>query len=161
MWFCMCGCAGQHVFHSFIGSASGGLQDSKKHRKCTEERPNGGPKKAPESSKRPPAAPRNLDHGPGQLQEAPSSLFGALGARGPAPQEGPREPQEAQERVQDGPQRAQDGVPKAAGRVDGTSSDENVKICFPPRRERGFPGSDGFENGPRSARSGPKAGPEG
>ena len=135
-----------------------------------------GPQKAPNVDlKRPRKAPerglRGLEQASYRAHKprpwpsaAPRSSFKPLrnpGTPGPAPQEGPREPEEAPDEAQDGPQRAQDGVQKAAGRVDGTSSDENVKICFPPRRERDFRGSDGPEKGPRSARSGPKVGPEG
>ncbi len=82
--------------------------------------------------------PRNPDQGPRQLQRVPSSLFGTLGASGPAPQEGQREPQGGPRGAQDSPQRAQDRVQKAIERVDRTSSDEKAKMCFPPRREHDF-----------------------
>ena len=67
----------------WIGKRS--LRSPRGHRKCTDRAVKRGPKKALEASKKLLKGPRDPDHGPRQLRGAPSSLFGALGLRGPAP----------------------------------------------------------------------------
>ena len=72
------------------------------HRKCTENGPNGGPTGGPRQGSEPRPWPRTA-------RRSPFKPLRALRARGPAPQEGPREPQEAQNCAQDGPQRPKIG----------------------------------------------------
>ena len=137
MWVCVWNGSCQHVSS---GAADREVQSFRIAR-STESAPEEARKEArtgPRGLEKAPDRAQNPDHDPGQLEGAPSSLFGALRARGPAPQEGPREPQEAQDEAQDGPQRARDGVQKAVGRVDGTSLDEKAEISFPPKREHDF-----------------------